>query len=91
MTPRDANYLGENYHTCLVRPELISMYQKQRNMQYASEKMEKFTKQMQEEREAERIKDEKEGVEITEEVKNERTKKRLEHHQRQIKEVERLL
>ena len=26
LTPRDANYLGEDYHTCLVRPELIGLY-----------------------------------------------------------------
>lgn len=60
-------------------------------MQYAGEKMEVFTKQMNEEREAERLKDEKEGFEVTEEVKNERAKRRLEQHQKQIKEVERLL
>ena len=47
MTPRDANFLGDEYHTCLVRPELISLYQKHKNMQYAGEKMEAFTKQMQ--------------------------------------------
>jgi hypothetical protein len=28
LTPRDANYLGEEYHTCLIRPELIMIYQK---------------------------------------------------------------
>jgi protein TIF31 len=26
MTPRDANFQGEDYHTCLVRQELLSLY-----------------------------------------------------------------
>lgn len=60
-------------------------------MQYAGEKMEVFAKKMQEDREAERLKDETEGFEISEEIKNERAKKRLEEHTRHIKEVERLL
>jgi hypothetical protein len=42
--------------------------------------MEAFLKLMNEEREAERLKDEKDGVEVTEEVKNERAKRRLEQH-----------
>lgn len=91
MTPRDVNYLGDEYHTCLVRPELITLYQKHKNLAYAGEKMEVFAKQMQEERDAERAKDEQEGAQITEEVKNERAKKRLEQHHKQIREVERLL
>lgn len=28
MTPRDTNYLGEENHTCLVRQELITLYQR---------------------------------------------------------------
>lgn len=28
LSPRDANYLGEEHHTCLVRHELISIYQR---------------------------------------------------------------
>lgn len=78
LTPRDANYLGPENHTALVRPELIHIYQKHKNMTYAGEKMELFTKQMQEDREAERLKEEQEGIEITEEIKNERAKKRIE-------------
>lgn len=91
MTPRDANFLGDEYHTCLVRPELISLYQKHMNMQFAGEKMDFFAKKMQDEREAERQNDEKENVEITEEIKNERAKKRLEEHTKNIREVERVL
>ena len=26
LVPRDANFKGEEYHTCLVRPELVSIY-----------------------------------------------------------------
>ena len=27
LVPRDANYIGEDFHTCLVRPELVSLFQ----------------------------------------------------------------
>lgn len=91
MTPRDANYLGDENHACVVRPELITLYQKHKNLNYAGEKMQVFAKQMQEERDAERAKDEQEGGELTEEQKNERAKKRLEQHHKQIREVDRLL
>lgn len=62
LVPRDANYLGPENHAALVRPELISLYQKHKNMQYAAEKMEVFSKRLQEEREAEKAQDEKDGV-----------------------------
>jgi hypothetical protein len=26
FTPRDANYLGDENHSCLVRPELLNIY-----------------------------------------------------------------
>ena len=26
LVPRDANYIGDDFHTCLIRPELISLY-----------------------------------------------------------------
>ena len=26
LVPRDANYLGDDSHTCLVRPELIALH-----------------------------------------------------------------
>ena len=28
LVPRDANYIGEDFHTCLVRPELVSLFQR---------------------------------------------------------------
>ena len=44
LTPRDANYLGEDNHTCLVRPELVGLFQRSKNMEYASQKMKDFSK-----------------------------------------------
>jgi hypothetical protein len=44
LTPRDANFTGDEYHSCLVRPELIASYQKHKNMVYAGKKMEIFSK-----------------------------------------------
>ena len=44
FTPRDANYLGDDYHTCLVRPELLSIYQRAKNMDYTNEEMKEFLK-----------------------------------------------
>jgi hypothetical protein len=26
LTPRDANYLGDDFHTCLLRPELLMIF-----------------------------------------------------------------
>jgi hypothetical protein len=37
MTPRDANYPGEEYHTCLVRHELLPIYLQQVNFEKAKE------------------------------------------------------
>jgi hypothetical protein len=39
LTPRDANYKGDDFHTCLLRPELLMMYQRTKNIDYASSKM----------------------------------------------------
>lgn len=49
MTPRDANYLGDEFHTCLLRPELMLLYQRTKNIEYASEKMKDFNIKMAEE------------------------------------------
>jgi hypothetical protein len=37
MTPRDANYPGEENHTCLVRHELLPIYLQQVNFEKAKE------------------------------------------------------
>ena len=43
LVPRDANYLGDDFHTCLVRPELISLYHRSEAMDYASERIKEFS------------------------------------------------
>ena len=60
-------------------------------MIYAGKKMESFSKKMQEEREKELKAEEEKGVEVTDEVKAERAKRRYEDHQKHLKEVERVL
>lgn len=42
LTPRDANYLGEDNHTCLLRPELILIYQKTKNIEHSQEALKKY-------------------------------------------------
>jgi len=52
MTPRDANYPGEENHTCLVRHELLPIYLQQVNFEKAKEKMTDFEKDLEKEKEA---------------------------------------
>jgi len=66
LTPRDANYIGEEYHTCLVRQELLILYQRSKNFDYAKEKMEEFEKEIDAEKKDKMPKIE-EGKEPTEE------------------------
>ena len=35
LVPRDANFKGDDNHTCLVRHELISNFQKTKSLEYA--------------------------------------------------------
>ena len=49
MTPRDANYKGEEYHTCLVRQELVLLYHRHRCVENAREKIKDFEKKLEEE------------------------------------------
>jgi hypothetical protein len=49
MTPRDANFEGEENHTCLVRQELIVLYQRHLALQNAREKMKPFDQEVDEE------------------------------------------
>ena len=44
LTPRDVNYLGDEFSCCLVRHELITLYQKHKKMSYAGEKMSAYYK-----------------------------------------------
>ena len=68
MTPRDANYLGDENHTCLIRQELLILYQRQKNLESAKAKMEGFEKELEKEK-AEREPKIEEGKEPTEEYK----------------------
>jgi hypothetical protein len=49
LTPRDANYLGEQNHTCLIRQELIILYQRHLNFEYAKNKMIPFEEELEKE------------------------------------------
>jgi len=70
LVPRDANFVGDEYHSCLVRPELISIYQRAMNMEYASEHIKPFAEKVDAERAAVEPKAE-EGKELTSEQKAE--------------------
>jgi hypothetical protein len=49
LTPRDANFLGEQNHTCLIRQELIILYQRHLNFEYAKNKMIPFEEELEKE------------------------------------------
>ena len=50
MTPRDANFEGSDNHTCLIRQELLVLYQRQRQISYAKEQMVAFEKEIDQEK-----------------------------------------
>ena len=43
LTPRDANYEGEEYHSCVLRPELMVIYQKTKNIDRLKKTKKKHT------------------------------------------------
>lgn len=90
LVPRDANYLGEENHTCLVRPELLNLFQRSTAMDYASEKIKPFAQRLDDERAAAEPKAE-EGKELTDEEKTQIQKMRQEDNIKKLKEVERLI
>jgi len=90
LVPRDANYLGDDAHTCLVRPELISLFQRAKAMDYASDRIKAFSQRLDEERLAAEPKPE-EGKELTEEQKRDVQRRRQEDNLKKLKEVERLI
>jgi len=59
LTPRDMNYPDpEAHHTCLLRPELLLLFQRTKNIEFATGKMAEFNKQLAEEsKEAKEVKD----------------------------------
>lgn len=65
LTPRDANYKGEDNHTCLLRPELLIMLQRAKNLEYAQGKMKELQAKLDKEREADPVPEE--GKELTDE------------------------
>ena len=46
MTPRDINFPGDENHTCLVRQELLVLYQRQLALDHAKAEMEEFNKKV---------------------------------------------
>ena len=88
--PRDANYIGDDFHTCLVRPELINLYQRSMSMDYASKHIKEFAEKLDTERLAAEPKPE-EGKELTEEQRREMAMLRQENNMKKLKEVERLI
>ena len=44
LTPRDSNYLGKKHTNWLVRPELVRIYQKTKDIEYASNKLAEIDK-----------------------------------------------
>ena len=66
LVPRDANFKGDQYHACLVRPELAALYQRAKSMEYATEHIKEFAAQLDAEREKVEIKPEKDK-ELTDE------------------------
>jgi hypothetical protein len=50
LTPRDMNYPDpEQHHTCLLRPELLLLFQRTKNIEFATSKMADFNRQLAEE------------------------------------------
>lgn len=89
LTPRDPNYLGKNYTSCLLRPELVRIFQKTKDIEYASAKLKEFDNENPEE---EKVKEEQKNfVEMSEEEKKEAIEKsKKEIEERKHKQVERL-
>ena len=83
MTPRDANFLGEYYHTCLVRQELLVLYQRQLALEYARKGIDAFDVEIEKERKEREIKLE-EGKEATEDQKKQMLELRKELNLRKV-------
>jgi hypothetical protein len=81
LTPRDMNYPDpEAHHTCLLRPELLLLFQRTRNIEFATSKMSEMPK-IEEEK--------KEG--ITDKEREELAQKRAEENLKRLREFERHL
>ena len=72
MTPRDANYLGDENHTCLLRQELLILAHRHKQVEHAKIKM----KELEADNEKEKKEFEKEvGLEEGKETTVEQKKK----------------
>jgi protein TIF31 len=45
VTPRDANYLGPDNHTCLLRQEMLHLYNRHQQVEHAKVKLAEFDKE----------------------------------------------
>ena len=82
LTPRDMNYPDqERHHTCLLRPELLLLFQRTRNIEYATSKMSEIPKPSEEEK-----KDP-----MTDKEREEQAAKRAEDNLKRLREFERHL
>lgn len=52
FTPRDANYLGNEHHSCLLRSELVVLYHRHRQVEFAKSEIKELEKTRAEERKA---------------------------------------
>ena len=50
MTPRDTNFMKDDYHTCLIRQELINIYNRDKSINHAKEMMKEADKLLEEEK-----------------------------------------
>lgn len=90
LTPRDTNYLGDEFHTCLLRPELMLIFQRTKNIEYATTKMGEFNKQLEEERSKDEVAVKK-PEEMTEQEREDYSAKKGEENLRKLKEFDKYL
>ena len=90
LTPRDSNYLGKKHTNWLVRPELVRIFQKTRDIEYASNKLAEFEKSEPEETKAVQ-EDAKSYFDMNEEEKKQAVEKsRKEIEDKKAKQIKRL-
>lgn len=90
MTPRDANFLGEENHTCLVRQELLVLYQRHLAYEAAKALMEDFNKEQEAELK-EKLPKIEEGKEPAEEQLKQIQALRMEYTTKKVRKFEGLV
>lgn len=93
LTPRDSNYLGKNYTSCLVRPELVRIFQKTKDIEYATAKLNESDKAIEGETAKEETpkEEEKNFFDMNEEEKKEAIEKnKKEMEDKKMKQIQRL-